>query len=274
MSDVSDLETAVALARAAGDILLEVYAGDFDVEMKGASDPVTDADKRANAFLVEALAKAFPADGIVAEETLDQSAAGNFERCWYVDPLDGTREFIKKNGEFSVMLGLAVGTEARLGVVYQPVGDRLYAGAVGHGAFTEVAGGARRPLTRDAGPEADLRMVVSRSHSSARIDRVRETLPVTATRRSGSVGLKLGLIAANEADIYVHFSDRTCVWDCCGPEAILRAAGGVVTDIRGDAFQYDGRIQNTYGILAGTAEAHALALPVARAELEAAHAGQ
>ena len=103
-----EIEEAVRIAREAGAILMEIYATDFDVAFKGESDPVTKADTLANAFITGELSKAFPDDGIVAEETADRSDAVRGGRCWFVDPLDGTKEFIKKNGEFAVMLGLSL----------------------------------------------------------------------------------------------------------------------------------------------------------------------
>lgn len=246
-----ELEVAERLARQAGAILLDVYAGEFAVEMKGESDPVTEADKRANAFLVEALKEAFPGDGIVAEETADQSDASRGGRCWYVDPLDGTREFIARNGEFSVMLGLAVDGEAKVGAVFQPEPDRLYLGAVGVGAWL-IEQGTRTPMQVQphTGSADSLRLVVSRSHRSQRIEALKSALGVTQEQRSGSVGLKLGLIARGEVDFYVHFSDKTCVWDICGPEAVLRGAGGHVSDLQGAPFRYEGAIHNRAGILA------------------------
>ncbi|MFN7135615.1 MAG: 3'(2'),5'-bisphosphate nucleotidase CysQ, partial [Myxococcales bacterium] len=140
-----ELEVAEALAREAGRILLEVYATPFAVEEKaGGGGPVTEADERANALVVAALQKEFPADGVVGEESAAGAAPQKYARCWFVDPLDGTREFVNRNGEFAVHVGLAIGGEARLGVVYRPVGDRLYAGIVGEGAELEVDG-ERRP---------------------------------------------------------------------------------------------------------------------------------
>src|SRR5689334_25195190 len=114
----TELQTASLLARQAGALLLEVYATDFAVVDKaGGQGPVTEADHRANALLLERLRHHFPGDGVVAEETKDTSDARRFSRCWYVDPMDGTREFVRRNGEFAVHVGLAVDGEARLGVV-------------------------------------------------------------------------------------------------------------------------------------------------------------
>src|SRR5262245_23509667 len=108
----SELKTAAAIAREAGKVLLDIYATDFAVEFKGKSNPVTEADRRANALIVAQLRAAFPHDGIVAEESEQSSADLARERIWYVDPLDGTKEFVAKNGEFSVMIGLAIAGRA------------------------------------------------------------------------------------------------------------------------------------------------------------------
>src|SRR4051812_41881800 len=129
-----ELEIAALLARQAGAILLEVYASDFKVDFKSGTDPVTDADLRANTFLVDALRQHFPGDGVVAEESANHGKDLSCRRCWFVDPLDGTREFVARNGEFAVMLGLAIDGRAQVGVVYQPVTDKLYTGAIGMGA--------------------------------------------------------------------------------------------------------------------------------------------
>src|SRR5262245_40328662 len=109
-----ELSAAAELARQAGRILMEIYARDFAVSFKGKNHPVTEADQLANAYLVAELKQRFPDDGIVAEESPDQSDALAKQRCWFVDPLDGTKEFIAKNGEFSVMLGLAVAGQSQL----------------------------------------------------------------------------------------------------------------------------------------------------------------
>lgn len=246
-----ELVEAVKLAREAGEILMRIYATDFDVEYKGEANPVTEADRLANDLLVRRLREAFPNDGVVAEETPDKSDALRRGRCWYVDPLDGTKEFIAKNGEFSVMIGLAIDGEARLGVVYKPVGDRLYRGVVGDSAFIDVGDRTFALGVTDVSTPAELRLVVSRSHRSEATDQLVERLGIEDERQSGSVGLKVGLIAEREADIYVHLSEHSSAWDACAPEAVLRAAGGRFTDLSGRSFHYGGRdMQNRRGILA------------------------
>ena len=244
---------------------MEVYATDFSVAYKDEADPVTEADTRANAYIVEELRKAFPKDGIVAEENEDNSDALRSGRCWYVDPLDGTREFVARNGEFSVMLGLAIDGVSTGGVVYQPGTDKLYCGVVGGGAMLEERG-ARRPLevSKVAEP-GQLKLVVSRSHRNSAVADVVARLGIREETASGSVGLKAGLIAEQQADVYVHISDRSSMWDACGPEAILKAAGGRFTDLEGNSYHYGGTdMRNRKGILACNAAAYEAVLPVVR----------
>lgn len=257
---------ATRLAREAGRILLEVYATDFDVAFKERADPVTEADRRANTFLVDELRRLFPDDGIVAEESADQSDALRRGRVWYVDPLDGTKEFVARNGEFSVMLGLAIDGESTLGVVHQPEVDKLYRGVVGQGAFLEEKGAARELRVTDVSRPEDLRLVVSRSHRSKTTDEVVRRLGIRSEVPSGSVGLKIGMLAEQRADLYVHLSPHSSAWDACGPEAILRAAGGRFTDCAGDPFRYGGtELGNVRGILACNAAAFDRVAEVVRA---------
>jgi 3'(2'), 5'-bisphosphate nucleotidase len=233
-----ELASAVEFARQAGQILLAVYAKDFSVAFKGKNDPVTEADQLANTFLVQALRERFPEDGIVAEETADQSDALAKERCWFVDPLDGTKEFIAKNGEFSVMIGLAIAGESRLGVVYQPSLDKLYAGVVGQGARLEEAGKVRSLQVSDQADTSKLRLVVSRSHRPESVEQIMAKLGTDQEMPSGSVGVKVGLITEQRADLYVHVSDKSSLWDACGPEAILKAAGGSFCHVDGSQVNY------------------------------------
>lgn len=277
-----ELAVASAAAVQAGAAVLDVYATDFDVAFKGADDPVTEADRRANDAIVETLERHFPDDAVVAEEGsgIAHDAA---LRTWFVDPLDGTKEFVSRNGEFSVMIGLAIDGVATLGVVYQPTTDRLYAGVVGDraelvvGARHALAGAGsvtldvsqleRTPLrVSDTSDARALRLVVSRSHRSAETDALRDALGITSERPSGSVGLKVGLLASREADLYVHLSDKAHLWDCCAPEAILVAAGGRFTGLDGAPIRYaaTGPTRNTRGILACNAAAFDAVLPSVR----------
>ncbi len=253
-----ELDVAKALAREAGKRILEHYAKPFAVEFKdaGGADPVTAADKDANHIIVEGLAKAFPKDGILAEESPASEARHAFRRLWCVDPLDGTQELVAKNGQFSVMIGLAVDGEARAGVVYQPTEDALFWGA-GDAAYCERAGKViRLGPTRTHAPSEAV-MMVSRSHRSKTVSRVAEALGISKEMPLGSVGLKVSRVAEGAADLYLSVSSNTKEWDACAPEAILRAAGGIMTDCRGEPLRYNKPTTETpYGLLASNGPLH------------------
>ncbi|AKF80688.1 3'-5'-bisphosphate nucleotidase [Myxococcus fulvus 124B02] len=260
----TELETARRIAREAGAVLLQVYATPFAVEDKaGGQGPVTEADTRANALIVDALHRAFPKDGVVAEESENDAVATRFERCWFVDPLDGTQEFVNRNGEFAIHIGLAIGGEARLGVVYRPVGDKLYSGVVGEGGFVEEAGARRALRVSDVAEPSALRLVVSRSHRSKLTNQVVARLGITREQESGSVGIKCGLLAESIADLYLHVSSKSYRWDNCAPEAVLRSAGGILTDLGGTPYRYNtAELQNVRGLLACNAAAFPHVQPV------------
>lgn len=265
-NDLSDeLRVAKDLARAAGAVILRHYAAHehVTIDYKGGdrSNPVTDADRDANTLIVDGLSRSFPSDGILAEESKDSDARFSKSRLWCVDPLDGTQEFINRNGEFVVMIGLAIDGEASLGVVYHPTTDTLFAG---FGDTATVENGEQPPSSlspsRRQAPQ-DARLVISRSHRSSTIDRVARTLGTTNETPCGSVGLKASRVAAGLADVYVSISDQTREWDACAPEAILRAAGGLYTDTAGDPLRYNKRTTNTpMGMVATNGPLHAATL--------------
>jgi 3'(2'), 5'-bisphosphate nucleotidase len=260
-----ELSVATELARGAGHILMEIYARDFAVAYKGKNDPVTEADQLANAYIVAELSKRFPDDGIVAEESVDLGHALSKRRCWFVDPLDGTKEFIAKNGEFSVMIGLAIDGKSALGVVYQPGLDKLYSGVIGGVAELSQSGASRTLSVSDQADPARLKLVVSRSHRPASIEQIMQRLGAREEMPSGSVGVKVGLIAERQADLYVHISDKSSLWDACAPQAILVAAGGRFVHVDGSDIQYaSDDMKNRRGILACNEATYARVLEVVR----------
>lgn len=266
-----ELEFAIRLARDAGNVLLEYYALPPDVDYKAGSEPVTDADRAANALIVRSIAEAFPDDGILAEETPDTRERLAHDRVWVIDPMDGTKEFIKHNGEFSVMIGLAVDGAAELGVVYQPTEDRMFYAAPGVGSFLVHKGGEPVPLrVGEKTDPAAMYVAVSRSHRNEKIDLVLEALGVANEVKSGSVGLKVGLVCEQRCDFYIHPSPATKQWDTCAPEAVLKHAGGRMTDLEGNSFVYNRRdLYNRYGILATNGVAHDRILEQVRAAFAA-----
>jgi 3'(2'), 5'-bisphosphate nucleotidase len=174
-----------------------------------------------------------------------------------VDPLDGTREFIKRNGEFAVMIGLAVEGCARLGVVFRPVTAELFAGVVEQEAWLEKAGEKIPMRVSGETRPAHLRLVTSRSHRHRLVDEMRRRLAISEESRIGSVGIKVGLLVTQQADIYLEPSGMTKAWDSCAPEAILRAAGGRMTDLVGTPLRYSPRdVQNRQGLVATNGACH------------------
>ncbi|MBI5515121.1 MAG: 3'(2'),5'-bisphosphate nucleotidase CysQ [Deltaproteobacteria bacterium] len=236
-----ELEVALDAARHAAARVMEVYATEFRVDWKGAGDPVTQADREANTLIAERLLGRFPQDHLCAEEDHPETASAQAAlggRCWFVDPLDGTREFVDRNGDFAVMVGLAVDGAARLGVVLAPAWGRALVGIVGVGAWSLAPDGTRTPLSVRDVPVGEACLVASRSHRSPAVDAAARALGVGSVRPCGSVGLKAALVAAGEATLYLHAGDGPKLWDTCAPEALAVAAGAVVTDAYGEPLRY------------------------------------
>ena len=252
----SQLSMVAQFARDAGQLIMKIYRSDFSVAYKGPSDPVTEADQIANNFIVEKLKEQFPQDAIVAEESPLPVSLSTTGRVWYVDPLDGTKEFINKNGEFSVMIGLALEGQAKLGVVYQPAQDILYAGISDQEAWIETDH-VRQPLKASTESHSSLTLIVSRSHRNPHIDTIKQHIGVTQEYPCGSVGLKIGCIAKRQADVYLEPGPFTSLWDACAPEAIIRGAGGRFTNIYGEPIPYGhDTLKNTKGLVATNGACH------------------
>jgi 3'(2'), 5'-bisphosphate nucleotidase len=252
---------AAGLAARRGGAAAIAHYGTAAAAAKEDRSPVTAADLAANAAVLEALGHVFPDDAVLSEESRDSVSRLALTRLWVVDPLDGTKEFLARNGEFAVMVGLAVDGEAVVGAVYLPVPDVLYLAARGAGAWIEQRG-RRRPLRLVPGvPTAPLRMVGSRSHPDPLVVSMQQALGITDIRPSGSVGVKCGLIAAGECDLYVHPVPYLREWDTCAPEVVLREAGGAVTDCLGEPLRYNKpEPTQPHGILAAHADLQARVL--------------
>ena len=176
-----------------------------------------------------------------------------------VDPLDGTKDFIRGRDGFAVMIGLLDGDRPALGVVYQPIGDKLYCATRGDGAFVAARRRRGRAHARERRARRRRRSAWSRRSRIARetIDRVRAELGISDELNVGSVGLKLGLIAEGVRDLYVNPAGHSKLWDACGPEAILVEAGGRLTDVRGAPLAYRGReLGNVRGLIASNGVLH------------------
>lgn len=264
-SIAEDLALAAQAALLGGQAILPYYhSPDLTVDDME-TGPVTSADRASHDAIVGFL-RAHQADSVLSEEDARDEAAAGGERLWVVDPLDGTREFIDRIDEFSVMVGLAVDGAAVLGAVYRPDSEVLYLGHADRGAWRidRRDGNRIRRLRVPAGSGdggTALRFVRSRSHPDERLQRLERALAASVVL-SGSVGVKCALIATGDADLYVHPVPYLKEWDTCAPEAVLRGAGGRITDCRGGPLVY-GKPEpvQPLGIFAGTPHAWTSAAP-------------
>lgn len=276
----TDLEAMIGFALLAAERVNQLYQEHLEhgieVASKGREGPVTRADREANAMLVTALEARFPDAFVVAEESEPDAAAlaqlALCPRVIYVDPLDGTREFVDGNAEFAVMVGLAVDGRPEAGVIVLPCEGLLVAGRVGQRAFRQDASGVRELLAvSSCGQFADATMMVSRSHRPGLIEPLCRRVGVRKLVPCGSVGVKIARLVLGSAELYVHSGLGLKKWDVCAPEAILLAAGGRLTDLEGTPIDYaEGRLELRRGLLASNAVLHAGVLSAvdwARAEL-------
>lgn len=256
-----ELEVAVQLARAAGATILAQYEKPLRIEQKNLDDdvePVTQADRIANEFIVNGLKKEFPSDGILAEESVDTERRLSKVRVWMVDPIDGTNGFIDGNGDFAVQIGLVEDGEPVVSVVYVPLSHTLYRAVIGNGAWIErPQRETERAAVSDRQTFATMRLAASRSHRSPRMNKVVQRFGFREEVQRGSVGIKIGLLVEQECDVYIHLSARTKQWDTCAPQLILTEAGGRLTDLFGRPLNYNvPDVNNRNGLVASNGAAH------------------
>ena len=225
-----DLSALLAATKRAGEVILEVYARDFEVEYKGDDSPLTEADKAGNAVLMEFLRGSYPEIPIISEENKaeDYSVRKDWERFWLVDPLDGTKEFIKKNGEFTVNVALIENGVPILGVVYRPTTETFHLGVVGEGAW-RIEGDTETLLEPQPHYSSlqKVRVVASRSHLTPEVEQFVADLKSEGKEvefLSAGSSLKLCLVAEGAADVYPRFGP-TMEWDTGAAHAVALAAG-------------------------------------------------
>lgn len=234
-----DTDVLEVLAREAGRAILEIYETEFTVEEKEDRSPLTKADMRSHNILSQGLRERYPDIPVLSEEgkAIDPGVRSAWDRFWLVDPLDGTKEFIKRNGEFTINIGLIEGQTPVLGLIYIPVQDLLYVGDTRSGCW-EIAQGNRRRLVLDpTRAHETVRVVKSRSHPSPNLQSLLDLLPDHEVVTRGSA-LKFCSIARGEADFYPRFGP-TWEWDTAAGHAIVHAAGGVMVDLMGNGFRYN-----------------------------------
>jgi 3'(2'), 5'-bisphosphate nucleotidase len=248
-------EAVIAVAREAGAAIMEVYRQDFSVEHKDDRSPLTQADLAAHRIIVAALEKLTPEVPVLSEESasLPWPVRQAWTRYWLVDPLDGTREFVKKNGEFTVNIALIEDHQPVFGVVHAPALDELHYGERGRGAFVrmgddDVALNTRRPAV------SPLRVAASRSHLDERTAALLARLGEIETASMGS-SLKFCRIAEARIDLYPRFG-LTSEWDTAAAQALVEAAGGVVLTLDGEPLRYNTKdsLLNPHFIVLGDPE--------------------
>jgi 3'(2'), 5'-bisphosphate nucleotidase len=235
------LPGVIEVARTAGREIMAVYAGDFAVTYKGDRSPLTEADLASQRIITAGLANLAPDIPLLGEESASTEIAErrHWTCLWLVDPLDGTREFVKRNGEFTVNIALIDGHEPVLGVLYGPAQQVLFAGARGCGAFSIDAHGERRSLRAAARAASPPRVLGSRSHRDTSLDDVLGRLGPHELLRVGSA-LKFGWLADGRGDFYLRLSP-TCEWDTAAGQAIAEEAGARVVNLQGQPLRYNQR---------------------------------
>ncbi len=228
-----ELEDIVAIAQEAGNAIMEIYKRDFTISYKDDASPLTEADLKANEIICTELKKLYPKIPIMSEENKQTAyeVRKMWEYYWCIDPIDGTKEFIKKNGEFTVNIALIYKETPILGVVYAPAIDKMYSAKQGEGAFLN---GEKLPLVQN---KKEFIVVASKSHLSDEtenfIDNLKRKYPNLIAQSKGS-SLKLCMVAEGEADIYPRIAP-TMEWDTAAAHAIVLEAGKNV-------YQYDEKV--------------------------------
>ena len=234
MQPTIDIQKIIDLARKAGDEIMTVYAQDFSVELKGDNSPLTQADQKSNRLIINGLKNLYPDIPIISEETklTSYDERKNWKTYWLVDPLDGTKEFIKKNGEFTVNIALMSDGQPVLGVVYAPAKNMMWYGVKGEGSFIVNDDGSKVPMKKGKNWRdlQKVNVVASRSHLSDETLQFVEDLKKEGKEvdfvSSGS-SLKFCLVAEGKADVYPRFGP-TMEWDTAAGQAVIEIAGGRV----------------------------------------------
>ncbi len=261
MQDLPSLAAALMpIVAHAATAIMQIYEGDIEVRHKEDDSPLTLADLESQRTLLAGLARLTPDTPVLSEESAHApwSQRQHWTQCWVVDPLDGTREFVKRNGEFTINVALVVHHEPVLGIVAAPALGLVYWGAVGAGAH-RIRDGEAAQAIHVAAPQTTVRVVGSRSHPSPATEAYLRTLPHRENSAIGS-SLKFCRVAEGAADLYPRFGP-TSEWDTAAGQAVLEAAGGHVTRLDGHRLRYNCRESLLNGDF--IAYSHAQVLPPA-----------
>lgn len=235
------LSQIVSIAEEAGNVIMDVYQRDFEVQLKADRSPLTEADAASHRLIISRLRQLTPDIPVLSEESkgITLSERRGWSRLWLVDPLDGTKEFIKRNGDFTVNIALIEHGQPVLGVVHIPVAQLSYAAAHSEGAY-KLNAQTWTPIKANASCGETLQIVASRSHAGAETDAfiraVQQDYPAEVVSRGSA--LKLCLVAEGRADLYPRFGP-TMEWDTAAAHCVVSQAGGHVTTLSGEALSYN-----------------------------------
>jgi 3'(2'), 5'-bisphosphate nucleotidase len=234
------LAAVISIAECAANEILEIYQGDFSVENKEDDSPLTAADMASHKIIIAGLSKLTPEIPILSEESVSIpfETRQKWERYWLVDPLDGTREFVKRNGEFTVNIALIDNHQPVLGVVYIPVSQVCYFSSRGEGAYRQAKGEEANRIQTKQTQSGTFTVAGSRSHGSEEQQNFFRALGEKVEIIAIGSSLKLCLVAEGKVDIYPRFG-LTSEWDTAAAHAIVLEAGGVVTDVQLKPLQYN-----------------------------------
>lgn len=252
---MNDFDFLPNLIKKAFNIILDVYQKDFSIEYKGRYDPVTEADKRVDTMLIEKLEKLSPKSYILTEESYKKSDIIP-DTFWCIDPLDGTKDFIQKNGEFCTMMAYIEDNKPIAGIIGIPVSGMIFTAERGKGAFYLKNGQKEKILLDNKDIDSERIIAIhSRNHQNKLLFHLLDRLNIKEQDRitRGSVGCKVSAILKGEADLYIHPSRHTKWWDSASGEIILGEAGGSFTDLYNHRINYKGNnVFNEKGILASS----------------------
>ncbi len=232
----AELHAATRIAQAVAPIALRYHGTDLQVDRKAGNEPVTIADRMCSTFIVEELQRAFPGDIVVSEEVADTKERLRNSRVWYVDPIDGTKDFIRGAKTYCVMIGLAIDHEPKIGVVYQPNHKSLIFASEGSGAWSIAGGSTSRLRVSRMSDISKGRLLTT---SVAQSSEMQNLLGIKGADKIGSIGMKMCALAAGASDIYVNPATNCSSWDTCAPQVILQEAGGKMSRLSGQPLHYD-----------------------------------
>lgn len=252
------LKEVILVAKTAGKVIMKYYGKKHSIITKDNLTPVTEADFEANKVILEGLRR-FSNYPVLSEETKDDLSRLRSDYVWFVDPLDGTKDFIRQTGDFSVIIGLACQNVPVLGVVYLPATDELYFAESGKGAYYQKDDGkAKRMSVSKVDDSSKMKAVISRSNLEPLNEEIIKGLGVKSFVKAGSVGIKAALIARRDCDLYVLTNKKSAEWDTCAPVCILKEAGGVMTDLYGRPLPFNqAQVMRLDGLVASNGKIHA-----------------